>query len=473
MSLIDEQLARLAREHEERGEKREAERRVASAPAAEIAGIIEIAPERERELASRIGTLAEAQSAFAAFDFENGTTASLIELLLLAGVRLRASDIHIEPQEVAVSLRMRIDGIMQDAGTIPIPYHKLFSSRLKLLARMKLNADKPQDGRFSVRLPESQIEVRVSSVPSQYGETVVMRILDPRALETDIGSLGLRQDDFAIVMRELSVPNGMILNTGPTGSGKTTTLYSFLKKVARPEKKAITIEDPIEYAISGIEQTQVSEDKGYSFATGLKAIVRQDPDIILVGEIRDAETAEIGMQAALTGHQVFSTVHANDAAGAIPRLLDMGVQKETIGPAINLIMGQRLVRRLCEKCKKPSQGLRPAEVDAVMHEKIKKYLEILPARVSREGLAAEGMCESVGCLACDNTGYRGRIALFELFPINADAEKIIAANTGYADLYAFAIARGMVTMQQDGMLKVLHGITTVAEIEAATGPIEM
>ncbi len=465
MSLIDEQLARLAREHEERGEKREAERRVASAPAAEIAGIIEIAPERERELASRIGTLAEAQSAFAAFDFENGATASLIELLLLAGVRLRASDIHIEPQEVAVSLRMRIDGIMQDAGTIPIPYHKLFSSRLKLLARMKLNADKPQDGRFSVRLPESQIEVRVSSVPSQYGETVVMRILDPRALETDIGSLGLRQDDFAIVMRELSVPNGMILNTGPTGSGKTTTLYSFLKKVARPEKKAITIEDPIEYAISGIEQTQVSEDKGYSFATGLKAIVRQDPDIILVGEIRDAETAEIGMQAALTGHQVFSTVHANDAAGAIPRLLDMGVQKETIGPAINLIMGQRLVRRLCEKCKKP------AGADAVMHEKIKKYLEMLPARASREGLSVEGMRDSVGCIACDNTGYRGRIALFELFPINADAEKIIAANTGYADLYAFAIARGMVTMQQDGMLKVLHGITTVAEIEAATGPI--
>lgn len=465
MSLIDEQLARLAREHEERGEKREAERRAAAAPAAEVAGVISIAPDRMQELAPSVVTLTATRAAFAAFDFENGPLSSFMEFLLLAAVRLRASDIHIEPQEGAVAVRLRIDGVMNEAGTAPTQYSKMLSSRLKLLARMKLNADKPQDGRFSVRMGDLQIETRVSSVPSQYGETLVMRVLDPKALETDIGSLGLRQDDFAIVMRELSVPNGMILNTGPTGSGKTTTLYSFLKKVARPESKAITIEDPIEYAVAGIEQTQVNEDKGYSFATGLKAIVRQDPDIILVGEIRDAETAGIAMQAALTGHQVFSTVHANDAVGAIPRLSDMGVQKETIGPAVNLILGQRLVRRLCEKCKKP------AGADAGFAEKLKKYLELLPARVAREGLSADGLCEPAGCAECDGAGYRGRIAIFELFPVNAEAEKLIAMGAGYGDLHAFATARGMVTMQQDGVLKALHGITTVAEIEAATGPI--
>ncbi len=465
MSLIDEQLARLAREHEERAGKRAAERATANAPHAEVAGVIEIAPERERELSPCAATLAAARVAFAAFDFENGPLASFIELLLAVAVNLRASDVHIEPQEDAVAVRLRIDGLMNDAATVPLPYWRMLSSRLKLLARMKLNAEKPQDGRFSARFADARVEVRASSVPSQYGETLVMRVLDPKALQTDIGSLGLREDDFAIVMRELSVPNGMILNTGPTGSGKTTTLYSFLKKVARPERKAVTIEDPIEYAVAGIEQTQVDEEKGYSFATGLRAIVRQDPDIILVGEIRDAETAEIGMQAALTGHQVFSTVHANDAAGAVPRLLDMGVQKETVGPAINLIMGQRLVRRLCEKCKKPAQ------IDAGFAEKIKKYLEMLPARVLREGLSADGLCAPVGCEACGNTGYRGRIAVFELFTVNAEAEKLIAGGAVAGDIVAFAAARGMVTMQQDGVLKALHGITTVAEIEAATGPI--
>lgn len=467
MSLIDEQLARLAREHEERGEKRAAERAAAVAPQAEVAGVIGITPDRVRELAPSIGTLADVKAAFAAFDFENGPISSFIELVLLTSVHLRVSDIHIEPQETTVVVRLRIDGIMNEAGMIPLPYYKMLSSRLKLAARMKLNADKPQDGRFSVRTEGVQIEVRVSSVPSQYGETVVMRVLDPKALQTDIGSLGLRQDDFAIVMRELSVPNGMILNTGPTGSGKTTTLYSFLKKVARPESKAITIEDPIEYAVHGIEQTQVNEDKGYSFATGLKAIVRQDPDIILVGEIRDEETAGIAMQAALTGHQVFSTVHANDAVGAVPRLLDMGVEKETIGPAINLIMGQRLVRRLCDACKKPAQ------VYAGFGEKLKKYLDMIPARVMRDGLSVEGLCEPIGCIACDGAGYRGRIAIFELFAVNAEAEKLIASGAGYSDLYAFATARGMVTMQQDGVLKALHGITTVAEIETATGPIPL
>ncbi len=467
MSLIDEQLARLAREHGERNVKREAERAAVNAPQAEIAGVIVIAPERERELMPHTGTLAETRAAFAGFDFENGPVSSFLELLLAAAVGLRASDVHVEPQEAGVAVRLRIDGLMNDAGTIPSSYYHPLSSRLKLLARMKLNADRPQDGRFSARFGDAQVEVRVSSVPSQYGETVVMRVLDPKALQSDIGSLGLREDDFAIVMRELSVPNGMILNTGPTGSGKTTTLYSFLKKVARPERKAITIEDPIEYAIAGMEQTQVDEDKGYSFATGLRAIVRQDPDIILVGEIRDKETAEIAMQAALTGHQVFSTVHANDAAGAIPRLVDMGVTKETVGPAVNLIMGQRLVRRLCDKCKKP------APVDAELASKVKKYLEMLPARVMREGLSAEGLCEPVGCDACGNAGYRGRIAVFELFPVNADAEKLIASGAGAAELAQFAGARGMVTMQQDGVLKALHGITTVAEIEAATGPIPL
>ena len=465
MSLIDEQLARLAREHADRNEKREAERAATNPAPVEVAGVIAIAPTRVRELSAHNGTMAQARTAFLAFDFENGLVASFLEFLLASAVRLRASDIHIEPQENAIAVRLRVDGVMAELGIMPLSYYHLFSSRLKLLARMKLNADRPQDGRFSVRFSETQVEVRVSSVPSQYGETVVLRVLDPHALQTDIGSLGLREDDFAIVMRELSVPNGMILNTGPTGSGKTTTLYSFLKKVARAGVKVITIEDPIEYALAGIEQTQVSEDKGYGFATGLRAIVRQDPDIILVGEIRDKETAEIAVQAALTGHQVFSTVHANNATLAIPRLVDMEVAKESIGPAVNLIIAQRLVRRLCEQCKKS------APIPTELALKIKKYLDVLPSRVAREGLLVEELCEPVGCVACDATGYRGRIAIFELLPVNAELEQKIKEGLGSADLDQFARMRGMVTMQQDGIIKALHGITTIAEIETATGPI--
>jgi len=465
MSLIDEQLARLAREHEERTDKRKEEKRIQMNSSANSLGVISITPEREQELNAHIGTLDECVRACASFDFENGSVASFIELLLVSAVHLRASDIHLEPREDNVHVRLRIDGIMTDTGVLPSAYYRMTSSRIKLVSHMKLNAEKPQDGRFSVRLKDTHIEARVSSVPSRYGETLVIRVLNPKALETDIGSLGFREDDFAIIMRELSVPSGMILNTGPTGSGKTTTLYSFLKKVARPERKVITIEDPIEYSINGIEQTQVDEGAGYSFANGLRAIVRQDPDILLVGEIRDAETAEIAMQAALTGHQVFSTVHANDASSALPRLIDIGVHKETMGPAINLIIGQRLVRRLCDACKKRA----PLGADSV--QKIEQHIKALPARVSREGLSVDGLCEPVGCALCNNTGYRSRIAIFELFPVNTEAEQKVMAGAGAADLRAFAIQKGMVTMQQDGIIKALHGITTIAEIESATGPL--
>jgi len=264
----------------------------------------------------------------------------------------------------------------------------------------------------------------------------------------------------------LKKPNGLILNTGPTGSRKTTTLYTFLKFVKNSEIKVITVEDPIEYHLEGIEQTQVDEKSGYTFANGLKSMMRQDPDIILVGEIRDQETAEIGIQAALTGHLVFSTVHANSAAGAIPRLIDLNVKAVSIGPALNLIIGQRLVRRLCKECKVPKK------IDEELKNKINKFLEKLPQRINKKNYENIQIFDPKGCVACNNTGYKGRVAVYELLESGPEVEELIIKQTGETALHNFAVGRGMTTMQQDGVLKIISGITTFTEVEAVTGEIE-
>jgi type II secretory ATPase GspE/PulE/Tfp pilus assembly ATPase PilB-like protein len=290
-----------------------------------------------------------------------------------------------------------------------------------------------------------------------------MRILNPKSL-INMDALGLRKDLFEIIEKEIKKPNGMTIVTGPTGSGKTTTLYAFLKKIYDPEIKIITIEDPIEYRLEGVSQTQVSPEKGYDFANGLKSIMRQDPDVILVGEIRDLETADIALQAALTGHFVLTTLHTNDAAGTVARLVALGAKLSNIGPAINMAVAQRLVRKICKKC---AESKKISNEDL---EKIKKGLKGMPKNIKLPKFDAKiKIPEARGCKACNATGYRGRVGIFEAFLIDDEMEKFILTSPPIAALKEKAIKKGMVTMHQDGLIKVLEGTTTIEEVEKITG----
>ena len=420
------------------------------------------------KLTAELEGLPNVGKAVTAFDIENASVTEFLEITLAGALANRASDIHFEPEEKAVKLRYRIDGILNDiAKDLSRAFYPSLVSRIKLLSNLKINvSDRPQDGRFTIGLTGKDVEIRVAIAPSEFGEIIVMRVLDPDVINLSLSDLGFRPDDLALVGEELKKPNGMVLNTGPTGSGKTTTLYAFLKAKHTPEIKIITVEDPIEYHLAGIEQTQVDEEAGYTFANGLKSLMRQDPDVILVGEVRDKDTAEIAIQAALTGHLVFSTIHANDAAGAIPRFLDLGVKPTSVSPALNLIIAQRLVRRLCELCKKsikPSRDLK---------SKIRKFLEELPPRVERALYTEIKTFMPVGCERCHN-GYKGRIAIFELLSNDhKKLEDLISKESGESPIQAYALESGMVTMQTDGILKVALGITTLSEVEEATGPLE-
>jgi len=396
--------------------------------------------------------------------FSGGNISELSEVILGGGILLDASDIHIETEEEQVKIRARCDGVLQDITTINREVHHGLLSRIKLLAALKMNiTNRPQDGRFSVFSEDQVIEIRVSTLPSEYGESVVLRLLNPKSL-INLDALGLRKDLLLLLKKEIKKPNGMIIVTGPTGSGKTTTLYAFLKQLQSPEIKIITIEDPIEYHLAGISQTQVAPEKGYTFASGLKSIVRQDPDVILVGEIRDLETAEIALQSALTGHLVFSTLHTNDAAGTVARLVSLGANPSNIGPAVNMAVAQRLVRKVCEKCK---------ELKKISSEDLKKIkgglsnvLKIVTAPKITENLKIP---TAKGCKYCNDTGYRGRVGIFEAFLIDDEMENFIAKNPSIADLRAKAIKKGFVTMYQDGLIKILEGLTTIEEIERVTG----
>jgi type IV pilus assembly protein PilB len=432
-----------------------------------ITGKLEISKQRFEELLAKLTTFKAVQDEIGTFNFRTASTTTLFETIIAGALANRASDIHLEAEEKTTRIRYRLDGILHDIfGAVPAHNYDTLVSRIKLLSGLKINIrGEPQDGRFTIGLSTKEIEVRVSIIPSEFGETIVMRLLDPDSINVGLADLGLRPDDLMIVQAELAKPNGLILNTGPTGSGKTTTLYAFLKSIVSSEIKIITIEDPIEYRVQGVEQTQTDTEAGYTFASGLRAILRQDPDAILVGEIRDKETADIALQAALTGHIVFSTLHTNDAVGAVPRLTDLGVKPSTIGPALSLIIAQRLVRRLCEKCKKP------AAVAGDLKAKIEKFLTGLPPRVDRKPYGQTTLFEPVGCAACNSIGYRGRRGIFEFFSGGAELEEIILREISEVSLKRLAAKQGMVTMQQDGILKVIVGVTTFAEVESVTGPI--
>jgi len=383
-------------------------------------------------------------------------TTELLEIILIGAIILNASDIHIEPEEMQVKFRIRVDGLLQDVLKIDKKIYKALLSRIKLLSKLKLNvSDRPQDGRFSILMNKIPIEIRTSVLPAEYGESTVLRILDPKSL-INLEALGLRKDLLEIFKKEIKKPNGMIIVTGPTGSGKTTTLYAFLKKINNPEVKIITLEDPIEYHLGGISQTQVDNKKGYNFVDGLRSIMRQDPDVVLVGEIRDLETAKTALQAALTGHLVFTTLHTNDAAGTIARLQALGEKPINIAPAINMAIAQRLVRTVCKKCVKLSKP----SVEEL--SKIKKALKGLEIPEINENTK---IAKIKGCSQCNSTGYQGRIAIFEALLVDDEIEKFILKKPSIVALRDLAIKKGMIPIRKDGFIKVLEGVTTIEEVE--------
>ncbi len=399
---------------------------------------------------------------------KNFRISRIIELIISGGLHFKVSDIHIEPEKEKVRIRYRIDGELVDICFLDFPTMKLINSRLKLLSGVKLSiTQNAQDGRFSIVDKNIEIEVRVSIIPNNYGESFVMRLLDPRNIMANIESLGMSPQLFEIVERAIEKPNGIILTTGPTGSGKTTTLYAFIQKLYAPGIKIITIEDPIEYHLNGIVQTQVEEDKGYTFLSGLRAAMRQDPDIMMVGEIRDEDTAKVAVNAALTGHLVFSTLHTNNAAGTIPRLLELGANPGTLASALSLSLAQRLVRKLCVNCKEEiiASDKQTKQITNILGLMISNHKDealddIKPANEYKIFKANES-----GCPKC-NGGYKGRIGVFEAISMDraiSDAiinEKVINERK----IKDIATAQRIPTMREDGIIKVLKGETSYEEL---------
>ena len=381
--------------------------------------------------------------------------AKIVSTLLEFAVKNRVSDIHIEPQETKTRVRYRIDGILHEKLALPKSVHPAVISRIKILSDMKIDERRiPQDGRFNFRMGTEEVDLRVSSLPTVNGEKIVMRLLKKTGGIPTLSELGIRSLALKRLEENIARPHGIILVTGPTGSGKTTTLYSVLSRLNTTKVNIVTLEDPIEYQIAGINQVQINPAAGLNFATGLRSFLRQDPNIILVGEIRDSETTSLAIQAALTGHLVFSTLHTNNASGAIPRLLDMGAEPFLVASALNCVIGQRIARKICSFCKSDYEPL-PQVIEDIKtalgkyypekNEKIKLYM-------------------GKGCTECNSTGYRGRVGIFEVLPISEKMSKLILEHTSSADMERQAIDEGMFTMKQDGFFKVLEGITTIEEV---------
>ncbi len=398
---------------------------------------------------------------------KNSNITDILAIVIAASLKFGSSDIHIEAEEKGIVVRFRVDGILQEVVVLEREKWKKIISRIKLIASLKINVtDQAQDGRFTIFQQKKQIDVRISTIPTAYGESVVMRLLNPDTISLDFDALGFRPAALKKITREIERPNGMIITTGPTGSGKTTTLYAILKRLNSSDVKIITLEDPVEYKVKGLNQSQIDYSKDYTFAKGLRSILRQDPDIVMVGEIRDLETAEIAIQAALTGHLLLSTIHTNDAAGAIPRFLSMGVAPHLLAPAINAIMGQRLLRKLCDNCKQA------ADLDTETMELVKKQLDSIP-EVSGEAkvdVSSVKFFNPKGCDKCNNSGYKGRVGVYEVLIKDPTLEQaILKGSVSEYEMRDIAKTQGMVTMAQDGLLKAVDGLTSVEEVKRIVG----
>jgi type II secretory ATPase GspE/PulE/Tfp pilus assembly ATPase PilB-like protein len=390
----------------------------------------------------------------------------LLSIIMAGALATSSSDVHIEPEESFARLRYRMDGVLAEAIEFNLEVYRLLLARIKLLSGLKLNIkEAAQDGRFTVRIYTSDIEIRTSTIPGNYGESIVMRVLNPKAISTNLEELGISTKLLDLLKLEISRPNGLILTTGPTGSGKTTTLYAFLRYTQSPDYKVITIEDPIEYHLPGIVQTQIDETRGYTFDAGLKAAMRQDPDIIMVGEIRDSETANTAIQASLTGHMVYSTLHTNNAAGTYTRLVDLGVDPKVLTSAIRVAIAQRLVRKICPDCrfKTPIPESRIPLITEVF-ETTKKYIP--DAEELKEFIVIPTeVYASKGCENCNHTGFKGRIGVYEAILSDKAIEAIIRENPSEREIRAASLPQGIPNMKQDGVFKVLKGVTTFEELE--------
>lgn len=440
---------------------------LSQATSARVGGM-DVSGEVIADLAKNLGTLADTKNEIERVlqNEKSHKVSHLLEVILASAIGIDASDVHIEPEEEFVRLRYRLDGVLQDIFHFTNDVYKLMNSRLKLMSGMKLTTNAmAQDGRFSIFMNGDEISMRVSVVPGAYGEGIVMRILNPKSIQVKLEDMGIQETLFNVMMRDIKKPNGLVLLTGPTGSGKTTTLYAFLRKIYSPELKMMTIEDPIEYHLEGITQTQVEHEKGYDFLAGLRAALRQDPDVLMVGEIRDSETAKIAVEAALTGHLVFSTLHTNNAGGVIPRLIDLEVNPKILVSALSLSVAQRLARKLCQNCKEEVKD--PIETEKKLIIDILKQAEEQKKPLEKYGISSASpiiIWKPVGCEKCNFTGYKGRIGIFEAIETDEAIEKIIPTNPSERDIKRAAIPQGMFDMKQDAVVKILKGITSLEEV---------
>ena len=418
--------------------------------------------ESMEKLLSDISTGEEAQVVTAAAPVAGGSDgetddAPIIKLVyqvILEAITRRASDIHLEPLEKRFRVRYRIDGVLVEADNPPKRLQLAMVSRLKIMANISIAEKRiPQDGRIQVNVGNKPIDLRVSSLPTAHGESIVMRILDKEGLQLGLPELGFLSDDQATMERIITLPDGLFLVTGPTGSGKTTTLYSCLHFINKPDRKLITVEDPVEYQLSGINQVPVRHEVGMTFANALRSMLRQAPNIIMVGEIRDLETAEISINASLTGHMVFSTLHTNDAPGAVTRMIDIGVKPFLVSTSLRAVMAQRLTRKICKKCKHPYTP-DPRELRSL--------------NITAQQAASAAFAKGAGCENCHGSGYRGRAGIFEIFAVNDEIQRMIYEGASTSRLRDKARTLGMRTMREDGLRKVLTGLTTIEEVVSIT-----
>jgi type IV pilus assembly protein PilB len=431
------------------------------------AGSLDISGDTLLKTAEKIKLLEDIKTMIDATNAETTThrVSKIIEIIFAGAIALGASDVHIEPEDGQVRLRIRLDGILHNITFIDYKTFEFINSRIKLLSGLKLAHNKAQDGRFSIFVSGEEISMRTSIIPGAFGEGIVMRILNPKSIQVDLEDMGIDKKLYSIISREIDKPNGLILITGPTGSGKSTSLYAFLRRIYSPEIKILTIEEPVEYHLEGITQTQTNPEKGYDFLEGLVSALRQDPDVVMVGEIRDSDTARIAVEASLTGHMVFSTLHTNNAAGVVPRLIDLGVNPKILASALSMAIAQRLTRKLCTKCKTKR------EVKKEEEEVIRKTLlraERLGKNLKEYGVDAKQKIElwtAPGCPACNGIGYKGRIGVFEAIMADEAIQNIMPMNPSEKEIKEISEKQGILNMVEDGFVKCLNGITSIEELK--------